>query len=248
MPLFSRLKQTFFGLHKKEWEAAAAYDQWSAAYDSQPDNLMLALDEELVADLLNGITLESKIVADIGCGTGRHWSKILSRHPEKILGFDVSAGMLARLKEKYPQAETFLLTDNQLSGLEDGCCDLLLSTLTIAHIQNPEEALKEWYRVLKPGGSLIITDYHPAALIKGARRTFQYAQETIAIRNYVHSLEKLNEITRQLQFTPLRFMERNIDEGVKHYYIKQGAAALYEQFYGTPIIYGMHLTKTDAPA
>ncbi|MDP4131971.1 MAG: class I SAM-dependent methyltransferase [Bacteroidota bacterium] len=246
MPLFGRFKQSFFLQRSKGAASSEAYDQWSATYDSQPDNLMLALDEQLTAELLKGISLQSKIIADIGCGTGRHWEKIRKGNPGRIFGFDVSAGMLAILKQKYPQAETFLLRDNHLPGLENDSCDLLLSTLTIAHIRNPAQSMKEWCRVLKPGARMLITDYHPAALAKGARRTFSHNHQTIAIRNYIHSIEKLNKIARQLGLKQVRFIERKIDETVKSYYDKQQAIALYEDFYGTPIIYGLLLIKSDA--
>jgi ubiquinone/menaquinone biosynthesis C-methylase UbiE len=138
------------------------------------------------------------------------------------------------------------LRDNHLPGLENDSCDLVISTLTMAHIRTPEQALKEWYRVLKPGGSMLITDYHPVALSKGARRTFSYRGRTVAIKNYIHPIEKLNKIATQLGLQPVRFTERRVEEEVKPYYEKKQANAIYEQFYGTPIIYGMHLIKTDA--
>jgi len=246
MPLFSRLKRTFFPPGKKETEPADAYDRWSAAYDSQPDNLMLAMDEQIIAALLEGIAMRPEIIADIGCGTGRHWEKLKKKDPKKILGYDVSAGMLTKLKEKYPEAETFLLKDQHLPGLENNSCDLVISTLTIAHIRNFQEALTEWTRVLKPGGCLLITDYHPVALERGARRTFRYQHRTIVIRNYIHPLEKINEAAGQLGLVRLRFIEREIDEAVKPIYEKQQALAVYEKFYGTPIIYGILLMKANA--
>ncbi len=246
MPLFERLKRSYFPQRRKETAPPAAYDQWSSAYDSQPDNLMLALDEQITTALLEGISLQSKIIADIGCGTGRHWEKIRRGDPAKIFGFDVSAGMLAVLKQKYPEAETFLVNDVHLPMLKNESCDLVISTLTIAHIQDLGGALKEWYRILKPGASMMITDYHPAALARGARRTFKVNDQTIAIRNHIHSIGKLKDLAGQLQLRTRRFIERKIDEEVRSYYEKQQAVAIYEKFYGTPIIYGIHLTKPDA--
>lgn len=246
MPLFERLRQAYFPQRKKETAPPEAYDQWSEAYDSQPDNLMLALDEQVTSALLEGISLQSKTIADVGCGTGRHWEKIRSGNPDKIIGFDVSAGMLAILKQKYPEAETYLVNDIHLPVLENESCDLVISTLTLAHIQDLEGALNEWNRILKPGASMMITDYHPAALARGAQRTFRVNEQTIAIRNYVHSIGKLKELAGQLQLRNQRFIERKIDEEVRHYYEKQHAVSIYEKFYGTLIIYGIHLMKADA--
>src|SRR5687767_11764545 len=88
--------------------AATAYDLWSADYDHQPGNLVLDLDEFIFIELLKETSLTGKIVVDIGCGTGRHWSKITSQKPEKTIGYDISKKMLERLKEKFPNAETYL--------------------------------------------------------------------------------------------------------------------------------------------
>jgi ubiquinone/menaquinone biosynthesis C-methylase UbiE len=50
-----------------------AYDIWSESYDLQPGNLMLDLDERIFSGLIEHIDFYNKTVADIGCGTGRHW-------------------------------------------------------------------------------------------------------------------------------------------------------------------------------
>ena len=140
------------------------YNLWAENYDDQEDNLMLALDEEVFSGLLNGIDVENKIIADVGCGTGRHWQKLLDKKPQKITGFDVSEGMLEILKQKFPVAETHLLKNNMLDQLKNNSCDIIISTLTIAHIKNAEAAINEWNRVLKPGGYIILTDYHPVGI------------------------------------------------------------------------------------
>ncbi|HEY9364265.1 MAG TPA: class I SAM-dependent methyltransferase [Chitinophagaceae bacterium] len=223
-----------------------AYDLWSEKYDHQPDNLMLALDEEIFSALLEGLNLQNKIIADIGCGTGRHWKKILEQHPKKLIGFDVSEGMLKILQQKFPQAETHHLISDELNNVENEYCDIIISTLTIAHIKDPKKALREWNRILKPGGEIIITDYHPAALAKGGNRTFRYQNKTIAVKNYVHPIETIKEIAAGLLLKVLCLNEKSIDEQVKSFYEKQNALPVFEAWKGTPIIYGIHLKKTDA--
>lgn len=223
-----------------------AYDLWSEKYDHQPDNLMLALDEEIFSALLEGLNLQNKIIADIGCGTGRHWKKILEQHPKKLIGFDVSEGMLKILQQKFPQAETHHLISDELNNVENEYCDIIINTLTIAHIKDPKKVLREWNRILKPGGEIIITDYHPAALAKGGNRTFRYQNKTIAVKNYVHPIETIKEIAAGLLLKVLCLNEKSIDEQVKSFYEKQNALPVFEAWKGTPIIYGIHLKKTDA--
>jgi ubiquinone/menaquinone biosynthesis C-methylase UbiE len=245
MPFLNKLKQYIRRTRHRESEPASAYDIWALSYDNQPDNLMLALDEQLCTELLGGALVSGKVVVDIGCGTGRHWKKLYDKGPARLVGYDVSEGMLNRLREKYPQAETYLMKDQQLTHLEAGCCDLVLSTLTMAHIPDIRSAFREWIRLLKPGGELILTDYHPAALARGGQRTFREGKRVIAIRNHIYPIAKIRRICRQLGLLELRVMERMIDDTMRHYYEKQGAMPIFERFRGVPIIYGLHLIKSN---
>src|SRR5579872_6049932 len=117
MPILRKIKETLLPTHRKVTEPAAAYDIWSQTYDNQPDNLMLALDEGVFSDLFGRVAQAGKVVADIGCGTGRHWEKLLRQAPARLVGYDVSAGMLDKLQKKYPQAETHLFRNGLLAEL-----------------------------------------------------------------------------------------------------------------------------------
>ena len=257
MPLLNLLRQYFRPSRLPESEPASAYDIWALNYDNQPDNLMLALDGQLFAELLTAAPvqgsspvhsvppLSGRVIADIGCGTGRHWAKLYEQAPARLVGFDVSQGMLDILQQKYPQAETHLLKNNHLPELPSASCDLVLSTLTIAHIADIKEALTEWTRVVKPGGQLIITDYHPEALARGGQRTFRDNAKLIAIRNHVHPIHELKEIARELGLEIIQTIEKNIDESMRPYYEKQNAVAIFESFLGVPIIYGIQLKRSD---
>jgi ubiquinone/menaquinone biosynthesis C-methylase UbiE len=244
--LIDKIRQYFRKGRLPEADPAAAYDIWALEYDNQPDNLMLSLDGQLCAELLATAPVTGNTIADIGCGTGRHWGELYKKHPARLLGFDVSPGMLQQLKAKYPKAETYLLHDATLPQLPTSSCDLLLSTLTVAHIPDITAAFTEWSRVLKPGGQLIITDYHPEALARGGQRTFRDKhQKTIAIRNQVYPLTQITDLANRLNLAPLRVIERRIDASMRPWYEKQGASAIFERFLGVPIIYGMQLKRIN---
>jgi len=247
MDIFEQLRFRFF---KKYFDsiprsAHSAYNLWANAYDAQSGNLMLAWDEEIFSLLLNDLNLQNKIIADVGCGTGRHWQKISNLRPKRLIGFDVSEGMLKMLKQKFPEADVHHLKDEHLNEVAYHSCDFIFSTLTIAHIENAETALREWEHILKPGGEMIITDYHPTALEKGGKRTFKYNGKTMVVKNYVHSIAKIKNIARQLDLEVIRLVEKSIDLSAKPYYQRQNAIAVYEAWKGTPIIYGIHLKKPD---
>jgi ubiquinone/menaquinone biosynthesis C-methylase UbiE len=220
-----------------------AYNLWAEKYDQQPGNLMIDLDERVFAALLKGVEIKNKGVADIGCGTGRHWNKILKAEPSKLTGFDVSAGMLGRLKEKFPEAITHQITDDSLSFIPDATYDVIVSTLTVAHIGNIEEALKAWSRILKNSGDIIITDFHPEMLAAGGKRSFAYKDSQIIVENFVHHTHRVEEILKKENFTVINRIEKLVDKSVKHYYELQNAMHVYNKFKDSKVIYGIHLKR-----
>jgi ubiquinone/menaquinone biosynthesis C-methylase UbiE len=223
-----------------------AYEIWSETYDKQPGNLMLDLDEKIFADLIETIDLKNKGIADIGCGTGRHWEKLYKKQPAFVMGFDVSTGMLRQLLRKYPAALTHHTTDNLMKQIPDNFVDCLVTTLTIAHIEDIEEGISAWSRVVKQNGDLVITDFHPEMLARGGKRSFRQGNRSLSVKNFIHSLEKLERILTKYNFSIVKRVERKVDEKVKNYYESQQAVSVYNRFFGTPVIYGIHLRKNRA--
>ena len=241
------IKHHLFRRGISEKDPAEAYDIWAENYDMQPGNLMLDLDELLFAKLVYKETVENKAVADIGCGTGRHWGRIFQMRPLSLTGFDVSEGMLNKLKEKFPATDTHKITDDLFSEIESESFDTILSTLTIAHIENLEMALDAWCRILKPNADIIITDFHPHLLAFGGKRTFRHHNVEISVKNFVHPVNSLKTHLRENGFRLVTEEEMIIDERVKHYYTLQHALKTYEQFKGFPVIYGIHLRRGNGP-
>jgi len=241
------IKHRLFSRPLAEKNSAEAYDLWSANYDAQPGNLMLDLDEILFASLLHKTEIKDKAVADIGCGTGRHWPKIFQLQPQSLTGFDVSQGMLDKLKGKYPAAHIHQIKDDLFTSIPGASFDTLISTLTVAHIENLEVALQAWCRILKVKGEIIITDFHPKLLAVGGKRTFTHHNKLVSVLNFVHSIDTIKNTLQSNGFRVVAEEDMIIDETVKHYYTQQNALPVYEQFKGFPVIYGIHLRRGDDP-
>lgn len=222
-----------------------AYDIWSSSYDANPGNLMLDLDEIVFSDLVKSIQLQNKNIADIGCGTGRHWQKLYEKSPATLTGYDVSTGMLKELAKKFPYAITRHISDNLLTETKTASIDCIISTLTIAHIKNVETAISSWARILKKDGDLVITDFHPDLLASGGKRSFRHENKSYTVKNYVHPVEIVKQIFKNHGFTIIKQEERYIDESVRSYYENGLAMDVFQKYKGMPVIYGLHLKKQD---
>jgi ubiquinone/menaquinone biosynthesis C-methylase UbiE len=101
-------------------------------------------------------------VLDVGCGTGTFEHLILQTQPEQaITGVDLSAGMLAIARQKcqgYPQVGFTLAAATDLP-FADCSFDRVVTASALHHFADPQAALQEMRRVLKPKGELVILDW-----------------------------------------------------------------------------------------
>ncbi|OPZ08259.1 MAG: putative S-adenosylmethionine-dependent methyltransferase [candidate division BRC1 bacterium ADurb.BinA364] len=102
---------------------------------------------------------EGKIVADIGAGEGEIALR-LARSARRVHAIDHSAEMVRFLREKAAAWPNVSVEEGDLESLplEDGCCDVAIVSQVLHHCPRPRVALGEAYRVLRPGGRLIVLD------------------------------------------------------------------------------------------
>jgi ubiquinone/menaquinone biosynthesis C-methylase UbiE len=104
-----------------------------------------------------GIT-PGALVADVGTGTGFLAEAALDAGA-RVIAIDSSAGMLAQVRARLsgrPLEARYGDTDGL--PLDSGEVDAVLANMVLHHAPDPPAAIKEMARVLKPGGTLVITD------------------------------------------------------------------------------------------
>jgi len=243
MRLFRRIGRRV-GAAPRQVPPVEGYDLWAETYDTQPDNVVFALESPLFSELLARVPIAGKTVVDIGCGTGRHWPEILSHSPAELTGVDPSPRMLERLKARYPHARTVCAEGDHLPEIADASCDLIISTLALAHIPSAERALGEWRRILRLEGAMLITDFHPSAIRAGMKRTFVSEGRTIELEHYATGLDRLRHIATGCGLTADFVAERAIDESVRPLFERAQHLEMYEKHKRQPLVFGLHFHKT----
>lgn len=92
-------------------------------------------------------------VLDVGCGAGRYYPHLLRNNPNVTYhGLDFSPGML----RKHPANSGLLLADAQYLPYADNSFDVVMANHMLYHVQDIDEAIGEFRRVLKPDGVLMV--------------------------------------------------------------------------------------------
>jgi len=139
---------------------------WAHLYDLVVKLLTFGREATLRNKTIRQATISTgAAVLDVGCGTGTLTllAKAEAGDQGTVYGIDASPEMIAVARQKAAQQQCEV--DFQLAAIEelpfsDGTFDVVLSSLMFHHLPSDlqQRALIEIYRVLKPGGRLIIVD------------------------------------------------------------------------------------------
>jgi ubiquinone/menaquinone biosynthesis C-methylase UbiE len=151
----------------EQWEANAA--DFAALVDGKGTPHHQKILNPCVAKLLGDV--KGRSLLDAGCGEG-YLSQYYAQQGANVVGVDISEKMISISKHKSPnQSMEFFVGDIcNLSFLSDASFDLVLCNLVLLNVPCFEEALQEFFRVLKISGLLVFSVVHSAFNVFGPGR------------------------------------------------------------------------------
>jgi phosphatidylethanolamine/phosphatidyl-N-methylethanolamine N-methyltransferase len=156
-----------------------AYAGWAPYYDVVFGAVCAAGREAavLAAERVGGRILE------VGVGTGISLEKYSRRN--RIVGIDLSEPMLRRAKarvrkHRLANVETLAVMDAERLGFADGFFDVVVAQFVITTVPDPETALDEFARVVKPDGEIVLVNHLGAEA--GPRRDLERGLAPLARR------------------------------------------------------------------
>lgn len=173
----------------------SAYDRWAPTYDTAPNHT-----RDLDAAVLraHGPEVRGLSVLELGGGTGKNtvW---LAERASSVLSLDLSADMQAMARARVaalevpPERVVFRLHDlRNRWPTDDASVHVVVGNLVLEHIESLEPVFSEAARVLKPGGTLWVSELHPERQRRGGQAHFadEETGELVRVPAFRHTVSE----------------------------------------------------------
>lgn len=152
--------------NSKKEQVAEMFNNISGTYDFLNHFLSLGIDiiwrRKAIKELKS---IQPRVMLDVATGTGDFaFESIKILKPERIIGVDISEGMLNVAKKKITERNlghvfTVQLGDSEGLNFEDHTFDAITVAFGVRNYENLEKGLSDMLRVLKPEGKIVILEF-----------------------------------------------------------------------------------------
>ena len=166
---------------------------------------------------------DNDLILEVGSGPGFYTKILLDNFIDsEMVSLDIDETLLNfsndMLKKDYKKRVTFLNDDIGNSSIPDGYFDTIIARFVFQHLKEPIAALKEIYRVLKPGGKVIIIDVDSELWGATFPKSDLINNLNLDLAKYQSSLNGNRDIGRSILtlLRLLKFKNLNIESVINH--------------------------------
>lgn len=162
-------------INKEELESDCIKKEIREYWDRTKEHAFFKDDEEEKAwmtSLLEEFGSKKMKILDVGTGNGS-LALVLAGMGHDVVGIDISEGMLSVARKKAEERGVnpdLRIGDAESLEFNDRCFDAVVSRIVLWTLPNPQKAINEWKRVLKPGGKVYTFEIESWGRNKGTGR------------------------------------------------------------------------------
>ena len=135
----------------------AELEGWSTRSDTY-DQYLAPITNQVVGPMIGALdTVAGKLVLDVCCGPG-HLAGSLAHSGANVVGLDFAMPMVVKARENYPSLD-FHQGDAEALPFDAQTFDHVVCAFGVMHLSNADAAIGEAFRVLRPTGRYIFTQW-----------------------------------------------------------------------------------------
>ena len=205
-----------------------AYAHWAPQYPPVAHNPLMRAEQN--AMLEHWPEVAGRRALDLACGTGRYANLLAAAHAAEVVAVDFCAPMLAQVAA----ARRVCASMMQLP-FGSGIFDVVMSGLALGHTPDLGAWMSEAARVLAKGGTLLYSDFHPAAAQMGLTRSFSDRKDrTWTVPHHSHDLQSQRDAAAAAGLTIDVMHEIRVGAELREPFAD--SHRFYEKWNGLPIV------------
>ena len=147
-------------------DTRAVYDRWAPLYPPTAHNPLMRAEQQAMLRYWPDVT--GRQTLDLACGSGRYARLLADAPAAQVVAMDFCVPMLRQVTAASRVCGNMM----QLPFARDSF-DVVICGLALGHATGLREWMAEVSRVLRPGGTLLYSDFHPEAALQGFPRAFK---------------------------------------------------------------------------
>ncbi|MDI4633402.1 class I SAM-dependent methyltransferase [Pelomonas sp. V22] len=216
----------------------AAYDRWADSYPPLPHNALMLAEQSAMLELLP--PMAGQCALDLACGTGRYSRLLAQRGASSVIACDFSPGMLGHASPALQRVRA----DMMYLPFRTASFDLVLAGLAVGHAPDLGRWLEGVAAVLKPGGHLLYSDFHPDAARAGMTRSFVDTEQRLhVLQHRAYELLQHREAATAAGFEMESLIEVRPGEG--HGLAFDAKPAIAQRWPGLALVLAVRLRKRE---
>ena len=184
--------------------------------------------ERLQDALLDFIPEKSGRILDVACGMGASTRRLLNHYPaENIWAINISEKQIESTRSNAPGCNAQVMNAVDM-GFDNDFFDSILCIEAAMHFETRQKFLEESFRVLKPGGYLVLSDILLTSRARLAQLPMYHGPE-----NYIETVEKYYELLSDAGFSSIVIIDKSKDVWGAHFL--RAVNRIHEKFYSGDI-------------
>lgn len=209
-------------------ETLAAYERWAPVYPPIAHNPLMRVEQAAMLEAWPEVA--GRRVLDLACGSGRYSRALLESKAAEVFALDFCMPMLQQVRGPQRVCASMM----QLP-FHAGSFDIVVSGLALGHASGVRPWAAEVSRVLRPGGVILYSDFHPEAARAGLTRSFKDAANVTF--TVPHQFYSVTEQTEAMAAAGLQVQAvRELRVGFELQEPFPGSDAFYSRWHGLPIV------------